>query len=141
MPVWEDSILENARATEILACLADGVNPTTGERFPPDSPYQEADTVRALYLAVRALGRSRAGRARRNGSGNSGKPWTPEEELALIRQFDDGTGLSEIAAEHQRSRYAIEIRLARLGKLPPEQFPDFTRNGRPTPGQVPRAGL
>jgi hypothetical protein len=33
-------------AAEILQQLADGVNPYTGERFTPDSPYQQADTVR-----------------------------------------------------------------------------------------------
>ena len=39
-------------AIEIVRKLADGVDPFTGERFPPSSPYQNADTVRAVYLAL-----------------------------------------------------------------------------------------
>lgn len=44
--------MDPTRAIEIVRQLADGIDPTTGERFPPDSPYQQADTVRALYLAL-----------------------------------------------------------------------------------------
>jgi len=40
--------MELDRAKEIIKALADGVDPYTGERFPADSPYQQADTVRAL---------------------------------------------------------------------------------------------
>jgi hypothetical protein len=47
--------METNQAAEIIQQLADGVNPCTGERFPPDSPYQQADTVRALYLALEGL--------------------------------------------------------------------------------------
>ena len=41
-------MMEPERATEIVQSLADGVDPFTGERFPSDSPYQQADTVRML---------------------------------------------------------------------------------------------
>jgi len=47
--------MEIDRASEIIQQLADGVDPYTGERFQPDSPYQQADTVRALYLALEGL--------------------------------------------------------------------------------------
>lgn len=122
--------MENERALQILIRLADGVHPVTGEKFSPDSPYQEADTVRALYAAILALRRGRVGRAGRTGSGNSGKPWTSEEESTLLSRFEGGLELSEIAAQHQRSRYAIEVRLVRLGKLQPEQLSNYPRNGR-----------
>ena len=34
------------RAIEIVHSLAYGVDPYSGERFPPGSPYQQSDTVR-----------------------------------------------------------------------------------------------
>ena len=41
-------MMEPDRAIEIVQSLADGVDPHNGERFPFSSPYQQADTVRAL---------------------------------------------------------------------------------------------
>ena len=37
--------MDPTRAIEIVKQLADGVDPATGERFPPGSPYQQADTI------------------------------------------------------------------------------------------------
>ncbi|MDI6774689.1 MAG: hypothetical protein QME60_04740 [Verrucomicrobiota bacterium] len=45
------------QAIEIVTKLADGVDPTTGERLPPSSVYQQADTARALHLALEGLDR------------------------------------------------------------------------------------
>ena len=47
--------MDDSKALAVVSALADGVNPYTGEVFEPDSPYQSADVVRALYIAVRAL--------------------------------------------------------------------------------------
>ena len=44
--------MELDRAIEIVQSLADGMDPYSGERFPPDSPYQQADTVRVLHMAL-----------------------------------------------------------------------------------------
>ena len=46
------------KAIEIVKSLADGVDPHTGERYPSDSPYQNADTVRALK-AIRMVDAAR----------------------------------------------------------------------------------
>ncbi len=43
------------RAKEIIQALADGVDPYTGEYFPADGPYQRADTVRALHVALEVI--------------------------------------------------------------------------------------
>lgn len=43
------------KALEIIKVLADGIDPFTGEVFPPDSPYQNADMVRALHIAIDAM--------------------------------------------------------------------------------------
>lgn len=49
------------QAIEIVKKLADGVDPTTGDRLPPSSTYQQADTVRALHLALEGLDRTGIG--------------------------------------------------------------------------------
>ena len=47
--------MEKAAALKILQQLADGTDPHTGKAFGADSPYQHPDTVRALFVALRAL--------------------------------------------------------------------------------------
>ena len=39
----------------IIKALYDGINPYTGEQYPPECPYQVADTVRALVVAIASL--------------------------------------------------------------------------------------
>ena len=128
--------MERDKALHILNALAEGIDPASGEQFSEDSPYQRADTVRALYSAIQVLqgatpqpgatpaqppavkpqpekpARPRAERA------NAGRPWTPEEEAQLGQAFDSGRSIDELAQAHQRSRWAIEARLAKLGKIP-----------------------
>ena len=126
---------ERARAT--LQALADGVDPATGAPFPAGSPYQHPDTVRALYHAIRALESAADGpkRPARNLPGNSGKPWSPAEDTQLAAAFDAGQSLEALATAHGRTRFAVEARLARLGKVP---LPAGMRGGRaPDPGVTP----
>jgi len=60
------------RAIEIVKSLADGVDPFTGERYPSDSAYQNADIVRALYLALDGLDRVKRCKAKQHdGEGRS----------------------------------------------------------------------
>ena len=47
--------MEKADALKIIQQLADGIDPHTGKAFGADSPYQHPDTVRALFVALRAL--------------------------------------------------------------------------------------
>ena len=81
--------MEPDRAIEIVQSLANGVDPYTGERFVSDSPYQQADTVRALHLALEGLAKLRRSKARKTGPG---RPWNEDEEKELLRQFDDKVG-------------------------------------------------
>ena len=112
-------------ALGILRQLADGTDPQSGKPFRADSPYQHPDTVRALFLALRALeGAAAPARNPRDentagGSGPAkvGQPWSQQEDERLAAAFDAGTAIPELAAAHQRSRAGIEARLARLGKI------------------------
>jgi hypothetical protein len=76
--------------------------------------------VRALYRAVAALESPAAPPTRppAAGRGNAGKPWAKEEDEQLVAGFDAGRTVAALAEAHGRSRFAIEARLARFGKVP-----------------------
>jgi hypothetical protein len=118
------STMNDERVLAILQALANGTDPASGAAFPAESPYQHPDTVRALYHVIRALetvlSKARSGERRPGPAlpGNSGKPWSPEEDAALAAGFDAGQPMEALAAAHGRSRFAIEARLAKLGKVP-----------------------
>jgi len=114
--------MDYEQALRILQALANGSDPLSGEPFPAASPYQHPDVVRALYQAVRALEAAVAAQKRQanraTAAGNSGKPWSKEEDERLVTAFDAGKTVDELAVAHGRSRLAIEARLARFGKVP-----------------------
>jgi hypothetical protein len=138
--------MERAHAAKILQSLADGVDPDTGKAFPPQSPYQRADVVRALFAAIEALGapvqdkpvahdkpaqdkpmqdkavadkekKTSAPPSDKPGMENAGRPWSPEEDALLGQSFDAGKTIEVLASEHKRSRFAIEARLVKLGRI------------------------
>ena len=115
--------MEPDRAIEIVQKLADGVDPFTDERFPASSPYQQADTVRALHLALEGLAKLKRSTARKTGPG---RPWSEEEEKDLLRKFDDKVDVEEIAQEHERTKGAIWARLEKLGRIQRKDFPGST---------------
>lgn len=117
--------MEADKALEILTCLADGMDPSSGRKLPAESPYQNIETVRALSAAIAALRKSLNARSSRPGQGNSGKPWTKDEDAALATNFDNGMNIADLATAHGRSGFAIEARLVKLGKLPPDRMPTF----------------
>jgi hypothetical protein len=130
--------MERDQVLHILKALADGVDPVSGEQFADDGPYQRPSTVRALYCAIQLLENSEspAGVSPSQGAAqtqpadkpgtprpertraNAGRPWSTAEETQLSQAFDSGRTIAELAQVHQRSRWAIEARLAKLGKIP-----------------------
>lgn len=115
--------MDEAKALSIVSALANGVNPSTGEVFAADSPYQAPDVVRALFTVVRLLEakpkvRPRA-EAANNAASNAGKPWTAEEDQQLLRDFDRGTGIPDLARSHGRTTAGIQARLEKHGRIQP----------------------
>ncbi len=47
--------MDKSKAITIMEALANGTDPMTGEIFPPESPYQDVEVVRALFMATEAL--------------------------------------------------------------------------------------
>lgn len=112
--------MDDNKALAIVSALANGVNPRTGEMFEVDSPYQSADVIRALYVAVRALEMSSRSKGRINRArlpANAGKPWSEQEDRELLQKFDDGLPVPLLAQAHDRTLAGIQARLERHGRL------------------------
>lgn len=110
-------------ARQIIDTLAQGIHPVTGEAMPEDSPYNAPPVIRALHAVSRALEAPGAAeppepaRSRRNLPPNAGKAWSPQEDAALETAFDAGIDLKQVAEELGRTRFAVEQRLVKLGKV------------------------
>ncbi len=139
--------MDTPRAIELLRALADGHDPFTGQSFPPGSPYQQADIVRALYCAIEALDGSNAKTASRPAKAApdpsrpaAGKPWTPEEEKHLRDAFASNPSIPELAEAHGRTRGAISSRLVRLGLIEPPAHSQFPPKAGPAnPAILPKS--
>lgn len=104
------------RAKGLLKCLADGIDPLTGEVFPSDHVCNRPEMIRALYCILGELDGVKA-KPEKKQPENAGKPWTSEEDAYLCKLFDDGVTKRDMCEHFQRSRGAIEARLVRVGKI------------------------
>ena len=107
-------------ALPIVRALADGVDPHTGAVFADASPYDEPQTLRALFSAVELMEREVEREKRKERlPANFGKPWTEGEDSALTGEFDAGMPMQEMARRHARTQSSIRLRLEKLGKIQP----------------------
>lgn len=106
------------RAKELLSDLADGTDPFTGELLPKNHVCNQPEMIRAFHEILNAIPLPK----KRNLPRNAGKPWTEIEKEKLLDEFNSGMTISAIAKQHERTRGAIESRLAALGKITETQF-------------------
>ena len=111
-------------ARQIIDTLAQGIHPVTGEAMPDDSPYNAPPVIRALFAVSHALeGRPAStpapAPAARQAPAKAGKPWAAAEDAQLEQAFASGTDIKQLALDMERTPFAIESRLVKLGKLPP----------------------
>ncbi len=110
--------MEKSKAIDILKLLADGMHPMTGEQLDKNHVINQPDVIRALNTAVEALAsEEKKIRRQRDLPKRVGKPWSENEDKALIKAFDSGISLNDLVVKHQRTRGAIRTRLVRLGKI------------------------
>src|SRR5204863_8446406 len=77
--------VDSAQALAVVRSLANGVDPESGEVFPPESSYQRAQIVRALYEAATALERiERFDRRKAQMPAKTGEPWSEDEDRKLL---------------------------------------------------------
>ncbi len=101
--------MNTSEAIQVIRALADGVNPVTGEVFPEDSPYQEPQIIRALFLALDTLAKEET-KSKRPRPENAGALWDQSEDDELAREFDSGDTVREVAAD-TRERTALSARV------------------------------
>ena len=114
-------------ARQIIETLAQGIHPVTGEAMPDDSPYNAPPVIRALHAvslalqpaAARSAAEGAPARARPAAPANAGKPWSEEDDALLESSFIAGDELKVLAEKLGRTRFGVEQRLIKLGKLPP----------------------
>lgn len=110
--------MDAAQAIGVVRSLANGIDPESGEKFPPDNAYQRPNVVRALFEAAAALERQeRFNRRKGELPKNTGKPWTEDEDRKLLAAFDACRSLQEIAVSHERTSTGVRARLVKYGRL------------------------
>ena len=110
--------MEATQALAVVRSLANGVDPESGEVFPPESAYQRPQIVRALYEAATALERiERFERRKSQLPQKTGEPWSEDEDRKLLAGFDAGRALQELAAAHERTMGAVRARLLKYGRI------------------------
>ena len=110
--------MEAVQALAVVRSLANGVDPESGEVFPPESSYQRPLVVRALYEAATALERvERFERRRSQMPAKTGEPWSEDEDRKLLASFDAGRALQELATAHERTMGAVRARLLKYGRI------------------------
>lgn len=87
-------------AIPLIEALANGIDPATGVALPAETPLDDPQVIRALFLAVKALQEAIA--------------WSSNEDERLIFAVDMGIPFREIAVAHQRSVDSICVRLNQL---------------------------
>lgn len=104
--------MDKSQAITIVEALANGTDPLTGEVFPPDSPYQQVEVVRALFMATEALRKIKDKNAPPvKGLENKGKPWSEDEDDKLKDAFLEGSSIEKLAKIHLRTEGSIRSRL------------------------------
>ena len=123
--------MEIDKAREIVSLLAYGIDPTTGEVLPNDSPYNHPSVIRALFsllgsvsIQKKQIKQSMEERQAQNvASGrpkNAGLPWTDDLKDKAATMFKSGTSIDELAEHFERTSGAILSQLMHQGLIDEE---------------------
>ena len=99
------------RAREIVAILAEGIDPTTGEVLSDDNVCNKPEVLRALYTVLKHT------EYYRRQAENAGKPWTEDDDALLAELYKSGSSVKELKERFKRTSGSIRSRLERLGLI------------------------
>ena len=108
----------NQHCLDTLRKLAQGIDPRSGLPLPGEDACQAPEVIRALFQAIQAL--EAQGKVRPPPE-QAGKPWSEEEEQALLQRFDEmrhGATLVGVEVGRRRSSAATVRVPAPAIKLP-----------------------
>lgn len=77
-------------------------------------------TTGAIEYQLASIGKIDAKVRDTGNKSNHMKKWTLDEKNLLMKQFDSGMSISQLAALHSRTTGAIECQLASMGKIDPK---------------------
>lgn len=120
------------RSVNVLKTLANGVNPVSGEMFPPQSPYNHPEIIRSLYTCIEQLKapikKGKMSTEQRQEENlkkglpkNAGLPWTEDAKQMLAEGFKNGVNVVELASAHARTKGSVVAQLQNLGLISVEQ--------------------
>lgn len=113
-------------ARELIALLAEGYDPLTGEILPDDHVCNKPDVIRALYAMVdytrdckndNKMRSKNKKKKKASLAQNAGKIWKKEEDEKLCEMFDRNISKKEICDYFKRTERGVSSRLVRLGKI------------------------
>jgi len=120
--------MEINESRNIVKTLAQGIHPTTGEVFPPESPYNDPSVIRALFSMLESVKYSKKPRKspeeRRQENlelgrpGNSGLPWTEHDRALVASGFREGMTVKKLATMLERSTASIVAEVIRQDLVP-----------------------
>lgn len=116
---------------KIIEALANGINPTTGEVLPSESPYHSPDVIRALFAIIhhinnplkkqrkvkKTIEEKQSENIESDLPKNAGLPWTDEQRVELEKQFKAEESIANLAEVHGRTRGAITSELKKQGLI------------------------
>ncbi|MEW6996388.1 hypothetical protein AADZ86_01590 [Colwelliaceae bacterium BS250] len=115
-----------------LNSLANGLNPSTGEAFTADSPYNAPETIRALFVCLNVINNrpkakltpeQRQQENQRKGlPKNAGLPWTPQVKDALEMEFNNGVSFDKLAISLERTLGSVKAQLVKQGLIKEEDL-------------------
>ncbi len=128
-------------ATEILDILANGVEPSSGNKISADSPYNSPDVIRALYTCINYIKRppkrhrksvkeKQLENIKKGLPRNSGMLWTDDLKITLVNQFKSGIQPNELSHKFERTRGAIISELRKLDMITDKQAGELSNSGK-----------
>lgn len=128
----EAAALRTDQARRILELLLDGVNPVTGECLDDEHVCMQPLVMRALHVAIEALGAGESALPQAKMAAN--RPWTQEDDDMIAAMHESGRTIEEICAAMQRRPRSLRRRMEALGLIEAENAgvrPGLERYGAP----------
>jgi hypothetical protein len=126
------------KTIEILKCLANGIDPETGEELPKDSIAHKPETIRAFYSLVDELSNRQVGSKKKPTEAEKiqkniemGKPqrsnlsWSEEERAELTSLFNSKYSIEDLSEKLQRTSLAIATQLENMGLITKEKTDQY----------------
>ena len=114
--------MDTKEAKEVVTMLANGIDPTTGELFLPDSHYHDPYVIKALFIILgsvrmpakaskKALEEKQKDNLDNGRPKNAGLPWTEEERREVALLFEAGKTIDDLSEHLERTYGAIKSEL------------------------------